>query len=169
MHWSKNLKGGKASIMFDSNLNTQILILRARPCPWPKGLRSYKKNFSTGWGRTVGGGPAANILQQGMLPVVSDARCKKRNGNLLPVDKTSMLCAGSGKKNQPGGCQGDSGGPFVCKENGKWVLRGAVSWGHRMCKTTKYTVFARISNFIDWINQNISGGNSGGNTSGRAF
>ena len=117
----------------------------------------------------MGGGPAANILQQGMLPVVSDARCKKRNGNLLPVDKTSMLCAGSGKKNQPGGCQGDSGGPFVCKENGKWVLRGAVSWGHRMCKTTKYTVFARISNFIDWINQNISGGNSGGNTSGRAF
>lgn len=148
---------------------TQILILRARPCPWPKDLRSYKKITSTGWRRTVGGGPAANILQQGMLPVVSDARCKKRNGNLLPVDKTSMLCAGSGKKNQPGGCQGDSGGPFVCKENGKWVLRGAVSWGHRMCKTTKYTVFARISNFIDWINQNISGGNSGGNTSGRAF
>lgn len=66
-----------------------------------------------------------------------------------------MVCAGSGVANQAGGCQGDSGGPFVCKENGKWVLRGAVSWGNPMCKTDHYTVFARISNFIDWINQNI--------------
>lgn len=156
--------------MFDSNLNHSDFNSSGTTMPLTERFTILQKNnFSTGWGRTVGGGPAANILQQGMLPVVSDARCKKRNGNLLPVDKTSMLCAGSGKKNQPGGCQGDSGGPFVCKENGKWVLRGAVSWGHRMCKTTKYTVFARISNFIDWINQNISGGNSGGNTSGRAF
>ena len=68
-----------------------------------------------------------------------------------------MVCAGSGVANQAGGCQGDSGGPFVCEENGKWVLRGAVSWGDPTCKTNYYTVFARVSSFIDWINQKMSG------------
>ena len=53
--------------------------------------------------------------------------------------------------------QGDSGGPFVCKEGGKFVLRGAVSWGHSQCRTDHYTVFARISSFIGWINQKKSG------------
>jgi len=68
-----------------------------------------------------------------------------------------MICAGSGVLNQTGGCQGDSGGPFVCQEGGKWVLRGAVSWGNGMCKTDHYTVFAQISNYVDWILQKISG------------
>ena len=61
-----------------------------------------------------------------------------------------MICAGGQGK---GGCQGDSGGPFVCNEGGKWVLRGAVSWGHSMCRTDHYTVFARVSSFIGWIDQ----------------
>ena len=53
--------------------------------------------------------------------------------------------------------QGDSGGPFVCNEGGRWVLRGAVSWGHSMCRTDHYTVFARVSSFIKWIHSKKSG------------
>jgi len=53
--------------------------------------------------------------------------------------------------------QGDSGGPFVCNEGGRWVLRGAVSWGHSQCRTDHYTVFARVSSFIGWINSKMSG------------
>ena len=71
-----------------------------------------------------------------------------------------MVCAGIGIAGQAGGCQGDSGGPFVCEENENWVLHGPVSWGNGMCTTDYYTVFARVSNFIDWINQKMSG--SGG-------
>lgn len=52
--------------------------------------------------------------------------------------------------------KGDSGGPFVCNEGGRWVLRGAVSWGHGKCRTDHYTVFARVSNFVDWIKQKQS-------------
>ena len=37
------------------------------------------------------------------------------------------------------------------------MLRGAVSWGHRMCRTDHYTVFARLSSFIEWINGKKSG------------
>ena len=102
----------------------------------------------------MGGGSLAGPLQQALLPVASHNNCNSRNGQLLPVDQNSMICAGGQGK---GGCQGDSGGPFVCNEGGSWVLRGAVSWGHSMCRTDHYTVFARVSNFIDWINNKISG------------
>ena len=73
-----------------------------------------------------------------------------------------MLCAGTGVENQAGGCQGDSGGPFVCEEGGKWVLRGAVSWGNSMCRTKYYTVFARISSFIEWIEHIVKSGDESG-------
>ncbi|KAL9970706.1 hypothetical protein ACROYT_G023118 [Oculina patagonica] len=115
------------------------------------------KCYITGWGRTVGGGSAANTLQQAMLPVVSHNQCHQTNSKMLPVDESSMVCAGSGVANQAGGCQGDSGGPFVCEENGKWVLRGAVSWGHYKCQTDHFTVFSRVSSFRNWIDNKIQG------------
>ena len=90
-----------------------------------------------------------------MLPVAAHSDCSRVNGRLVPVDQRSMICAGGQGK---GGCQGDSGGPFVCQEGGRWVLRGAVSWGHSQCRTDHYTVFARVSSFIDWINSKMSGG-----------
>lgn len=43
-----------------------------------------------------------------------------------------LVCAGTDVANEAGGCQRDSSGPFVCEENGKWVLRPAVSWGNPM-------------------------------------
>merc|ERR1712179_362847 len=76
----------------------------------PAGTRCY----ITGWGRTRGGGQAANILQQAVLPVADDRQCQRTNGQLVPVDSRSMICAGG--QRAAGGCQGDSGGPFVCNE-----------------------------------------------------
>merc|ERR1712215_58023 len=116
--------------------------------------------YITGWGRTRGGGQAATVLQQAMLPVADDRACQRRNSALVPVDSVSMICAGG--QNQAGGCQGDSGGPFVCQENGRWVLRGAVSWGHSNCRTDYYTVFARISTHMNWITGIIGGVGGGG-------
>ena len=42
-----------------------------------------------------------------------------------------MLCANDALGIGISGCQGDSGGPFVCRkrDDGKWYLRGVVSWG----------------------------------------
>jgi len=117
--------------------------------------------YITGWGRTVGGGSAADTLQQAVLPVAAHSACSRVNGRLIPVDERSMICGGGQGK---GGCQGDSGGPYVCNEGGKWVLRGAVSWGHHMCRTDHYTVFARVSSFISWINQKKNGGGGGGSS-----
>ncbi|XP_066028805.1 chymotrypsin-like protease CTRL-1 [Pocillopora verrucosa] len=122
--------------------------------------------YITGWGRMVGGGQAASTLQQAVLPVADHKSCQSVNGYMVSVDEDSMVCAGGEGK---GGCQGDSGGPFVCNEGGRWVLRGAVSWGHGKCRTDHYTVFARVSNFVDWIKQKQSsggGGNGGGGGGG---
>jgi len=109
-----------------------------------------KQCYITGWGRTKGGGQAAVTLQEALLPVADIHSCSGINGKLIAVDDKTMLCAGG--EGKAGGCQGDSGGSFVCKEDGRYVLRGAVSWGHRNCRTDHYTVFARVSNYIGWIN-----------------
>jgi chymotrypsin-like protease len=72
-----------------------------------------------------------------------------------------MVCAGYATTGiHVSGCQGDSGGPFVCEESsGRWVLRGAVSWGNPKCVAeSTYTVFARVSSYIEWINQKTSSG-----------
>lgn len=86
--------------------------------------------------------------------------CAAANSALVPVDEQSMVCAGYATEgNVISGCQGDSGGPFVCEENGRFVLRGAVSWGHPKCEAhSSYTVFARVSSYVDWINHKMSTG-----------
>ncbi|KAK3721618.1 hypothetical protein QZH41_008298 [Actinostola sp. cb2023] len=138
----------QGSVSTSSKVNTVCLPQKGSQAQISKGC------YITGWGRTIGGGSAASTLQQAMLPVASHQACSRVNGQLVAVDQRSMICAGGRGR---GGCQGDSGGPFVCNEGGKWVLRGAVSWGHSMCRTDHYTVFARISNFVDWINGKMSG------------
>lgn len=118
------------------------------------------KCYITGWGRTSGGGPAADILQQAQLPLVSHDKCKEKYGI---VDSTVHLCAGAGHAAASGGCNGDSGGPLVCEMAGKWYLHGAVSFGKRNCPTTHYTVFTRIASYRSWIMEKIGEGGGGPN------
>ena len=63
---------------------------------------SILKLIHAGWGRTVGGGNAADTLQQAMLPVAKHSDCSRVNGRLVTVDERSMVCAGGQGK---GGCQ----------------------------------------------------------------
>ena len=67
-----------------------------------------------------------------------------------------MICAGV-NGTILSGCHGDSGGPFVCQTSaGNWVLQGAVSWGSPRCSAAeRYTVFARVAKFRNWIDQNM--------------
>ncbi|XP_031568088.1 chymotrypsinogen A-like [Actinia tenebrosa] len=108
----------------------------------------------SGWGRTYAGGPSARILQKAYLPIADPLQCQRRNNYLIQVDHNTMLCAGG--QGLAGGCQGDSGGPLACYEGGKWVLRGVVSWGHEKCYTSHYTVFARVSTFVNWLRHTAS-------------
>ena len=94
------------------------------------------------------------------MPVVDHQTCADANSALATVDLQSMICAGYDTAgNVISGFQGDSGGPFVCEENGRFVLHGAVSWGQPNCKAdSTYTVFARVSPYVDWIKQKMANG-----------
>merc|ERR1712189_122893 len=115
------------------------------------------KCYITGWGKMKHPGSSVQFLQQLGMKVQSKDACKKRNNNGIPITD-QMLCAGNPdvSANQSG-CHGDSGGPFVCENsNGSWTLQGAVSWGSPRCNIKDaYTVFARVGQFRNWIEQNM--------------
>ena len=102
----------------------------------------------TGWGRI---NPSNNVLaeklKQAKVPVVSHNQCRRTNGGT--VHESSMVCVGG---NGSSVCNGDSGGPLSCLENGKWVVRGAASWvTSRRCPINTFSVYARVSSYVDWI------------------
>ena len=118
---------------------------------WP--FNSWFSFFVLGWGKTSSDSSFSKILREAKMPVVDYQTCAAGNANLFAkVDDKTMLCAGYGGNSVVSGCHGDSGGPFVCKEQGRWVLRGAVSWGDHWCRGgSTFSVFARISTFVEWI------------------
>lgn len=87
------------------------------------------------------------------MPVVDHETCAAASINLpAAVDNQTMLCAGHGGNSVVSGCHGDGGGPFVCEESGRWVLRGAISWGDPWCRAgSTFSIYTRISTFVDWI------------------
>lgn len=115
------------------------------------------KCFITGFGKIKHPGTMTRILQEADLRVVSNEACENKNRDVIDIPITSgMICAGSGGSSIKSGCHGDSGGPYVCNVNGRWELHGAVSWGSPKCKSSQtYTVFARVTHFLDWIQNNL--------------
>ena len=108
-----------------------------------------------GWGRTrpIIASITAARLKQAKAPPATFNDCKRQLGQR--VDDDAMVCVG-GKGSSP--CHGDSGGPLSCLENGRWILRGSASWvSSFLCRKRKYSVYARVSSYIDWINKRIQG------------
>ncbi|XP_078380606.1 chymotrypsinogen B-like [Oculina patagonica] len=117
---------------------------------WISGWGTERFNF-WGWAKPP------KYLQQANVPVVDSKACAQKAGSL--VHDATMVCIGGQGK---GACYGDSGGPLVCEEGGRWVLRGVASWvGGRKCKTDNYSMYARVSYFINWINQQIRSAGDG--------
>ncbi|XP_038190293.1 chymotrypsin-C [Arvicola amphibius] len=109
--------------------------------------------YVTGWGRLWTDGPIADVLQQGLQPIVNHATCSRWDWWFLMVSK-SMVCAGG--DGVISACNGDSGGPLNCPaEDGSWQLHGIVSFGSSQgCNVPKKpVVFTRVSAYIDWINE----------------
>lgn len=81
------------------------------------------------------------------LSTIENKICKTIYG---PSVTSKMICAGySGGY---GACNGDSGGPYFV--NG--TLVGIVSWGSKFCAYPFLpTVFTRVSQYVDWINETI--------------
>ncbi|XP_010608924.1 chymotrypsin-C [Fukomys damarensis] len=100
-------------------------------------------------------GPIADVLQQGLQPVVDHATCSKWSWWGFRVTN-KMICAGG--DGIISACNGDSGGPLNCQaENGSWKVHGIVSFGSPLgCNTRqKPVVFTRVSAYTTWIDQKL--------------
>ncbi|CAG5928438.1 unnamed protein product [Menidia menidia] len=114
--------------------------------------------YVTGWGETQNTG-GEGLLKEAGFPVIENKICNRPsylNGRVKDheIVKDHEMCAG----NIEGGidsCQGDSGGPLVCYAQNRFVLQGVTSWGLGCANAMKPGVYARVSKFVDWIENTI--------------
>lgn len=100
----------------------------------------------SGWG-LVESGDIPDNMQYLNLRTLTNQQCYSYwSSNLLSSDEVCAI-ASAGQSV----CSADSGGPLVA--NGKQI--GVVSWGGG-CGGGSPDVYARISSYVDWINNAIS-------------
>ncbi|XP_069974258.1 transmembrane protease serine 9-like [Penaeus vannamei] len=107
----------------------------------------------TGWGAQQEGGSTSGTLFEVTVPTMTNTECNTKYGGRIT---DNMICAGipEGGKDS---CQGDSGGPMVVEENGKWKLVGVVSWGYGCARPDRPGVYARVTQYLDWISTSTGG------------
>jgi secreted trypsin-like serine protease len=107
----------------------------------------------TGWGTTSEGGSTSNVLMKVTLPLISNVSCSASYNSITD----NMLCAGYSEGGKDA-CQGDSGGPLVvANPDGGWLQAGVVSFGTGCARPGLPGVYARVSRYVDWINQQTGG------------
>lgn len=111
----------------------------------------------SGWGAVEWEGAGSNVLLYTNMEVVTNQYCRNSLlGNLYPPPVESEVCAGNPDENNfKDACQGDSGGPLTVKENGLFRLVGVVSHGYE-CAGGSPGVYARVTSFLDWIDNTIA-------------
>jgi secreted trypsin-like serine protease len=114
-----------------------------------------------GWGNTVGYNHPDEaedpwMLRHVSISIVSQEQCIQAYSS-DEIDST-MMCAGT-EEGGKDSCQGDSGGPLVIKEGGVWKQAGVVSWGggSECAEKGSYGVYARVSEFISFIDGYTAG------------
>lgn len=113
-----------------------------------------------GWGATEEGGDLPDTLQEGQVPITTDAYCAGAYSNF---DASTMVCAGFPQ----GGvdtCQGDSGGPmFGRNSTGTLRVVGSTSFGEGCARPNKPGVYARVADtkLRTWIASQAPGGVAG--------
>ena len=125
---------------------------------WSPDLDTNSRCIASGWGHLYYEGNAPNNLQWVEMPVVTNDVCQDAHNyyNFSVVENdwitNSMICAGYVQGGY-GICQGDSGGPLVClNENSNAILTGISSWAVGCAYPGYYSVFARVTEALNWIN-----------------
>lgn len=108
--------------------------------------------IASGFGATTERGSWSPQLLATTLDILSNSYCYVRY--LVDFQANSMLCAGRLMGGQDS-CQGDSGGPLVVKTRGGTLLAGVVSFGTGCGRFFVPGVYTRVSNFVDWIQEEI--------------
>lgn len=109
----------------------------------------------SGWGTLSSGGSSPDRLQYVEVPIVTNAECQAAYRGESIDD--GMLCAGYIGQGGADSCQGDSGGPLVVSDGGELVQTGVVSWGYSCASPDYPGVYARVSEFVPWIQGYVPG------------
>ena len=126
--------------------------------PWCQVFRCcefyYSHKTCAGWGTTAEGGQASDVLKETKQTILAntDEKCVRGSNQRGSVKNTKMC----GYRYGTDSCQGDSGGPLVVEENGRFVVVGVVSYGIGCARSGYAGVYARVTNYLDWINSNIA-------------
>lgn len=111
--------------------------------------------YVTGYGTTAFNGESSDVLMVARFEFQSQEVCRRAYEAEVPITEV-YLCAGTmdGSKDS---CQGDSGGPLVAVgKNGSFYLVGVVSFG-KQCGQPNYPgVYARVTEFLDWLADKLS-------------
>ncbi|MEZ4631564.1 MAG: serine protease [Deinococcales bacterium] len=103
----------------------------------------------TGWGLTTEGGQPSEYLLGASLPLWSSEDCQEAYGRV--VEAENHICAGY-HEGGVSSCQGDSGGPLLVRGGPVGIIQvGVVSFGRGCARENAPGVYARVSNFYDWI------------------
>jgi len=123
--------------------------------PWTMTGETFqgKTITASGWGTTSSGGSASTVLRKVDLPVLTTEECSRYyRGMLTP----NMFCTYAPGKDT---CQGDSGGSIDYLEPNadRYFGIGVVSWGIGCAGENKPGVYAKVTNYLSWIEQNTAG------------
>jgi len=112
-----------------------------------------EKAVIAGWGSIESAQPSVAHLLSADIEIFPDDDC----GAVTDVMTSDMICAGL-KEGGKDTCQGDSGGPMIAKDednNGAATLVGVVSWGYGCADAGSPGVYAEVSHFVDWLEENM--------------
>uniref|UniRef100_A0A3Q2R305 Peptidase S1 domain-containing protein n=1 Tax=Fundulus heteroclitus TaxID=8078 RepID=A0A3Q2R305_FUNHE len=121
------------------------------------------KSWVTGWGETgyYDPLPSPKNLLEVEAQIVGSGQCRCDYSEILAdVISDNMICAGF-REGGKGPCFGDSGGPLVSKQGDRWIQAGIVSFGIGCAKPFFPAVYARVSQYNNWINSHITGNQPG--------
>ncbi|XP_051913440.1 coagulation factor VII [Hippocampus zosterae] len=106
----------------------------------------------SGWGRRAENGPTSHLLRRLRVPRIRTQQCIQESGVQLTEN---MFCAGylTGREDS---CKGDSGGPLVTQYKKTTFLLGIVSWGKGCARPGHYGIYARVSNYLQWIHNHTA-------------
>ncbi|XP_042892757.1 proclotting enzyme-like [Penaeus japonicus] len=150
----------------DETVDNDIALLEVEPIEFsdrvmPVCLPEQKDDYDdvsatvTGWGTLSEGGVPSDVLMEVTLPTMSNGKCMETYSDLVTKN---MICAGldAGGKDS---CQGDSGGPMVTARGGRpaqFEQIGIVSWGAGCAKPGTPGVYARVTEYLTWIESTMS-------------
>ncbi|XP_078264729.1 transmembrane protease serine 3 [Rhinoraja longicauda] len=128
---------------------------------WGQDFPDGKACWISGWGLTSEGADEISLdLREAEVPLIANNVCRHPDVYNKRIS-SRMICAGY----LHGGidtCQGDSGGPLACSEENGWRLVGITSWGAGCANHNKPGVYARVSEYLEWIHEQMEKEESNG-------